>query len=275
MVFQLFGGDGQKVQYCSPSHPKVDAAAIANRKTAGGRLFLADISISTEAADKLDHNNIILLDHHKSAIPLAKYGWCQIDKENTRCGTKMFYEYAVKNSNNAPLYAKSLESLIDIIDDRDRWINKLPQTQDIHDLFTILGQESFVERFLVSPSTKLWSHESFMIQIERGKKKEYLKSLKVEERNINGRKIGFVCCDQRYITEAGHYLYDTHNLDACVLITPDTVSLRAPDHSDVDCSVIAKRFGGGGHRGAAGFQLKSLVKKSLLESVMENFNLDG
>lgn len=35
------------------------------------------------------------------------------------------------------------------------------------------------------------------------------------------------------------------------------------DNGLVDCSIIAKQFGGGGHKGAAGFRIKSLNELSL------------
>ena len=59
------------------------------------KLLLADISVSAEVAQLLDGRkyDIVLLDHHATAYHLKQYSWCEIQDPNTRCGSKMLYDW--------------------------------------------------------------------------------------------------------------------------------------------------------------------------------------
>jgi oligoribonuclease NrnB/cAMP/cGMP phosphodiesterase (DHH superfamily) len=276
LVFQFCGGRAANIHYCSPSHERMDPLAVHVRNSMPplGTLYIADISVSEEAAAKLDalhknHAPVYLCDHHRSAIPLDRYGWCTVDKENKRCGSLVFYDHLKAHARPLPEKYGQLRPVLEAIDDRDRWINENPASVPVSELFNVLGQDLFVQRFLQNPDLKLSDTEDFMVRCEQLRKQQYIERLlsRTVVRQIGGYKVGFVNCEVRYTSEAGHFLCDKLQLQCCALINPDTVSLRAPESSPLDMSVIAKRYGGGGHKGAAGFQLKSLTDSTLIEIV--------
>jgi uncharacterized protein len=268
IVFLHFGGNKDNIQFCSPAHERIDSKAIDNRKRFAGTLYLADISVSPAAAEQLDKvGSVRLYDHHKSALPLAKYSWCHINEDNSLCGSKLFYQ-ALNRSADV-----SLVDLLDAIDDRDRWVNGNPYSQSLHELFSLIGQEAFVERCRQHPYPQLLEHELYGVHFETARKQQYIEGLNVIVRQFGAYRIGFVACEKRYTSDAGHFICEKFNLDYCVLVNSDTVSLRAGTSSLLDMATIAKRYGGGGHKGAAGFLLKHLLGKSLVDQVVESFQL--
>lgn len=65
-----------------------------------------------------------------------------------------------------------------------------------------------------------------------------------------------VCNATTLVSETAGELAQTTGVGCCWVERSDgarVYSLRSPKESNVDCSAIAKCFGGGGHPGAAGF----------------------
>lgn len=288
IIFLLFGGTKKNIIFSSPSHPVVDLLVYEalDRKPASSKLYLADISVSEPLAARLNsRKDVFLFDHHKSAIPLGQYEWCNISEDNSQCGSLMFYDWCKHNfdavyASFSSITKGNVHYFLMAVDDRDRWLNRVKFSTELADLFYLLGTDLFIERFLQrvdsiweSPAVKD-NQDEYILFIDGIRKKEYMEKLqeKVAVKNIGGKKIGFVVCD-RYVSEAGHVLCDNLELDAIVLVSHETISLRAPEHSTLDMSEIARQYRGGGHKGAAGFQIKDLLGETVLSKVMTCFQL--
>lgn len=282
VLFLANGGKAHNIHYSSPSHEVVDKVALELFHMHKGRIFLADISVSEECAKVLDERkDIKLIDHHKTAIPLAKYSWCEIEVENKRCGSRMFFDFITADTYNYSHDVRDHYELITFIDDRDRWINKYSESTELAELFIILKQRNFVERFLHKPYCGgLEADDLWMIEVAKQNKKDYLEH--IESKRItkhltdgsgNEQKLCFVYCDPPYATDAGHYLYDKYDYDAVVMVSPQSVSFRAPPHSKIDLSLLVKQYGGGGHQSAAGCNTPAITGKNLIDQVIDNLRL--
>ena len=94
--------------------------------------------------------------------------------------------------------------------------------------------------------------------IERKHFKDIAELLKVttQRMEIAGHDVPVANLPYTMSSDAGHQLAQGEPFAACYWDTPDgrVFSLRSSDDG-LDVSEIAKRFGGGGHRNAAGFKL--------------------
>ena len=86
---------------------------------------------------------------------------------------------------------------------------------------------------------------------------------------LEGNKVGLVYAE-RYRSELGNYLIEKYDdLDYIILINiSQRISYRGKDR--VDLSIISKKYGGGGHKNAAGSPLPSDILKQITELIYKN-----
>lgn len=283
ILYRALGGKEENIHFVNPNHEQSDAK-VKELLESGLNVLGADMSISTNLVQQLIDSRDIqyfqLLDHHKSAIPLEKFGLSNlvIDKENTRCGCKMLYEHLLTDINGDKI--KPYKDLVDYIDDHDRWMKNIPESDNLAMFYMTVGQKMFIERFVKNPSIEFTNQEKYVIEIEKNKMEEEIREKKrhvqsaTHSKKINGKhyRIGFVT-GVRYVSSTGNALYSdpTLNLDAVLLVGNETISLRCGKDSELDLSSLSKKFGGGGHKAAAGFQIKGLLGKSVIDMIVEKF----
>ncbi len=108
ICFQLGGGMKHNIHFSNPQHESTDEILSDLLSTGVNNIILADVSISEQMADKVDQSgaNVLLFDHHKSAIPLANRKWCTIEKENNACGSKMLFQHMLDQNKEQTYYNK-------------------------------------------------------------------------------------------------------------------------------------------------------------------------
>lgn len=220
----------------------------------GGTLYIVDFSYSKDVLIKLRERfqNIIVLDHHKTAkeelshFLEVTYQGLEVHFDMKRSGALMTWNY---------LFPKKYPpQLIRHISDRDLWKFELHGT-------------AFIHKALVSyPKTfALWDQFDLEVLKKEGVTCERLYSQLVENicenpwmKEIDGQEVPVVNTSIAW-SEIGAQLL-VNNPDAPFVasftVFEDQVmwSLRSRKGSDVDVSAIAKKFGGGGHKHAAGFK---------------------
>lgn len=252
-------------------------------------VYIVDFSISPEEMiDLLEITpNVVWIDHHKSSID--KYKNFRNDIAGIRYETKnddeikkepnyinaagcaLTYIYLnimtnqgkLKNEKNIDLNIKSMYSYVPLftklISDWDTWSLKLPQTKPF-----VIG----CEIYNTNPESTFWldlmNNEQRMVNkiVDEGKiciayrdgwSKDFLKSYGFEV-NFEGYKCfaaNLGKCNSDYFKSIG----GTDKYDILLPFIFDgknwSVSLYSKDK--VDVSEIAKKYGGGGHKNAAGF----------------------
>lgn len=278
VVFQQFGGTESNIIYSSPDHTKTDQALkdLLNSDNVNN-IYLADVSISEDFAKQIDTrcNRVTVIDHHKSAIPLAKYKWCIIDKNNKQCGCLLFYHWCLENFEWTGMHCDDLRELCELADDRDRWINADPKSKDFHTLFSFLGQNKYVDRCMQPRPTELKTSEEYVIKIEQEKETDFINGFakKMHACYIEDYYVGFGVCEKKYVSDLGNHLCNKEKFDFVVLMDYETISLRCGKNDKLDMSKIAKKYRGGGHAKAAGFTISNLLQSSLLDLVVNNFEI--
>src|SRR5574343_683085 len=175
VIFIAAGGKRENITFAGPDHNEVDDVAKDLMWTHNGLVIFADVSLSKEMALKLvGKDNIVLLDHHKSAMELQDISFCHID--NSKCGTKLLYEWLL--SSVTQLTIPKYRHFVDCIDDKDRWVNAIEDSFYTHTLHHIYGQELFIERFLRNPVVLLTENEKFAYELDKKKEADYIRQKK-------------------------------------------------------------------------------------------------
>lgn len=144
--------------------------------------------------------------------------------------------------------------LIDHIEDRDLWRFNLPGTREIQAAVFSYPYDFDIWDKLMDGDPQELAREGAVI--ERKHFKDIAELLKVGQRRMTIAGYDVPVCNLPYTlsSDAGHAMGKGERFAACYMDTPAgrVFSLRsAPD--GIDVSDIAKQFGGGGHKNAAGF----------------------
>ena len=250
------------------------------------KLFITDISVNKEIADKLlsVSDKVILLDHHKTALWLNEYPFALVQVEDESvgkmCGAYLFYEYLKKNHKEFD-DTPALKLFIDYVRMYDTWEwkekydNIVPKR--LNDLMYIDGPNEFIDKMVYRLGNNLFIFDDtdlMKLQIEQTYINSYItqknETLMVNDTLFPEYTVGITFAD-KYISELGNKLCELHpELDFVVLINMSTlaVSYRTVK-DDLDLSDIAKRFGGGGHPKASGSRFDASIVNDMLNNIFK------
>lgn len=219
--------------------------------------------------------SVLVLDHHKSAAedladiprPLetiwdhwheaAYWDERDVDREGPylralfdmeRSGAGIAWDY---------FHADERPSLIDHIEDRDLWRFRLVCTREIQAVVFSYPYDFKVWDWLIEkcPISELIREGA---GIERKHHKDIAELVGVTQRRmvLAGYNVPVANLPYTLASDAGHLMAQGEMFAACYWDTPEgrVFSLRSTDDG-IDVSEIAKSYGGGGHRSAAGFRM--------------------
>jgi len=231
------------------------------------KIFMVDFSLQPfDGMERL--NNICMLhwiDHHKTAIDEAhkrSFLAYQQHIENGLAGCELTWEYIYGKSCTTPLGVRLLGRY-------DVWDNSDSRTLPFQ-----YGMRNFANTFPdnIELWEKIFSSDSFcetiieqgelLLEYERKQNEKFCKAYSFET-VFDGMKA--ICANRGFCnSKLFDSVYDPsrhHLMISFVRMKYPkklwTVSLYST-REDVDCGAIAKKYGGGGHNGAAGFQTKEI-----------------
>lgn len=216
----------------------------------GLRVVMVDFSykhpVLVEMAEKA--KTILILDHHKSAKEDLTYL-----PDNVIAIFDMERSGAMMAWNNF-FTAEEPPALIKHIQDRDLWQFKLLGTREIQAaLFSYPYDFEVWDDLMITNTTNLWTDGR---AIERKHHKDIAELLAVMQdvMVIAGYEVPVANLPYTYSSDAGHIMAEGQPFAACYWNTPKgrVFSLRSAEDG-MDVSEIAKSYGGGGHKHAAGF----------------------
>jgi len=215
-------------------------------------VILVDFSYKRDVMIDMAHKakNILILDHHKSAeadlVNLPNN--VEVHFDMTKSGAVMAWEYFHQN--------EEIPQLLLHIQDRDLWKFKLEGTREIQAcLFSYPYEFKVWERLLFADPQKLYEDGK---AIERKHFKDINEFILAASytTTIAGYDVPILNAPYFWSSDAGHIMGEGKPFAACYWDTPDgrIFSLRSANDG-LDVSEIAIKFGGGGHKHAAGFRL--------------------
>lgn len=217
-------------------------------------VFIVDFSyppeVLREMADKALRVRVI--DHHKTAIEKLE-GFDHPDVvlhlSTERSGAYLAWEYFFGDQH--------VPSIVEYVDDRDRWVFNNVDTKPFNEALFSYPQNPASWAFAyTSPHKLVEDGHAFLRKQEKDIKASIEAGLMIGE--IGGFSVPTVNTAAN-ISETCHtllHMFPDAPFAATWWVRSDgkqVWSLRSRNESDVDVAAIAQRYGGGGHKHAAGF----------------------
>lgn len=229
----------------------------------GKHVVIVDFCYSLQALTAMASTalSVLVIDHHKTAQDeLAEV---KPVPDRRRSGPlKGLHAVFDMNRSGAGLTwdhyfpGQPRPDLINHIEDRDLWLFKLEGTREITaNLFSHPQDFKVWDELMATPASTLRAEGA---AIERSRQRELADLLRATQRRmvIGGFDVPAANLPFTHASDAGNLMCAGEPFAAIYWDTPKgrSFSLRSTDAGE-DVSAIAKGFGGGGHRNAAGFNV--------------------
>ena len=220
----------------------------------GKRVYIVDFSYNPDTLRAMGEQagELLWFDHHKTAIPIQDdVGFGVIDLNES--GATLTWKQLFPD--------RPVPDILGYVRDKDIWLWELPDSREISAALSeaddILNPANpFWERLLAGLPASEWE-----TLVERGRYSRRLLQRKYQEAATKGFAVeleGIRFFAVNWTSDAsglGEYIYKELGHQAALVFsytgTQWSFSLRS---DTVDVSEVAVKFGGGGHRGAAGFR---------------------
>ncbi|HDY8063151.1 DHHA1 domain-containing protein [Vibrio vulnificus] len=197
--------------------------------------------------------SVLVIDHHKTAqaelIPLIESGVIQGVFDMTQSGAMLTWNHFFPGQEPP--------ALIKHIQDRDLWKFELPGTREIQAALYSYPMELDVWDKLMELDVQQLYQEGVAIDRAHLKNVKDLVEFCAFESVIAGNTVPTLNCNYMFASDAGNIMAEGVLFSATYQETGGyrKYSLRSVPNGGIDVSEIAARFGGGGHKHAAGFKI--------------------
>lgn len=207
------------------------------------QLFIVDFSYTPEIilALKEKYAKVVVLDHHKTALALQNIQGCFIDLGKAGC--QMAWEYWHVDTQ--------LPDVLRYVADRDLWLWKEPFSEEVNLYIASLPWEfllwdafEYADALTAGTAIKVFRD---------GQVKGAMRSVRMI--SLAGHEVPCVNVSEN-VSEIGNQLcveYPDAPFSVSYCDRKDCRSWSLRSIGEFDVSAVAKLFGGGGHRNAAGF----------------------
>lgn len=236
-----------------------DAPAVIGRD-----VIMVDFSYKRPVINAMarDAQSLFILDHHKTAAEdLAGFEMPQVPDYYRDAGSP----YSVRSIFDMDRSGAGITwdffnpgvprpPLIDRLEDRDLWRFAFNDTRAVQaNVFSYPYDFDVWDKLMEEPLHVL-CREGDAIERKHHKDVAELVDASMRRMVIGGHNVPVANLPYTLTSDAGHLMAQGEPFAACYMDTPKgrTFSLRSTD-AGVDVSEVAKAYGGGGHRNAAGF----------------------
>ncbi|MFG0216309.1 DHH family phosphoesterase [Brevibacillus porteri] len=255
-------------------------------------VVITDVSVNDEVATliqkKVDQgHSFVLIDHHPTALPLAsKYEWANVITEEAgkkTSATSLYYDYLVNQGYLTP--TDVLSDYVELVRAFDTWdwdATGTVQANQLNILFYMVERDTFVQNVLgrlrgegADTDQFVFDEvESILIYTEEKRIDEFeqkkLKQMKIIPVEIDldepkTYQVGVVFLEQYHSTTGNFLCKNAEMIDFVAMLDPGKgrISFRTI-REDVNLSVIAQHYGGGGHPKASGCSFTGVTLKAFV-----------
>ncbi|GEC87799.1 MULTISPECIES: DHH family phosphoesterase [Brevibacillus] len=253
-------------------------------------VVITDVSVNDEVAlliqKKIDQGHVlVLIDHHPTALPLAsKYDWAKVIIEESgkkTSATSLYYDYLVNHGYLSPTGV--LSHYVELVRSFDTWdwdATGTIQANQLNILFYMVERETFVQNVLGRlrgegadtdqfvfdevESILIYTEEKRIDEFEQKKLKQMkLIPVEIDLEEPKTYQVGVVFLEQYHSTTGNFLCKHAEMIDFVAMLDPGKgrISFRTI-REDVDLSVIAQHYGGGGHPKASGCSFTGVTLKA-------------
>lgn len=253
-------------------------------------IFITDLTLdkkSCEAIMKTGRAEIFhTFDHHAFNLIANEYPFGTAISTNAdgvnECATSLIYKY-LKKEYPETFNNEAMEHYTELIRQSDTWDwakNNNFEAKKLNDLHEILGRESYIEyfvEFFKENDTFFFTPEQlYLLEIEEQRINRYLEESEktMFQATLCGKKCGIVFAEHNR-SLLGNYLAQKYSniIDFVVIINMQQgISFRT-NKDDVNVADIAAIYGGGGHIKASGCPMDNNLKKEIIKSIFNDFDM--
>ena len=251
-----------------------------NEMTDIDEIIISDLSLNEKTGELINnfiiknHISLVHLDHHASTTLDSLYSWCTVNRDTPPISAAMMmynkYHYIIdkcfNNEENIKIF-KFIEDVSrydtwlwkkDYKDGREEWYNILCKFYGPQEYSDIIFIKTFANR--VGPNTTTFT-EKVIIDNYIRKRDEDVNSVISNPNRIyikkdpeTGFTFGYILQSGEYVNSVMEAVYLNYpNIDVVAALFPATRTISFRSNKDyVDCSKIAIKYGGGGHKTASG-----------------------
>ncbi|GIA98620.1 hypothetical protein VCSRO184_0270 [Vibrio cholerae] len=208
--------------------------------------------------------SVLVIDHHKTAqtelTDVFADGWIDLVYNVNKSGAMLTWEHFFPDQEPP--------ELIKHIQDRDLWKFELHGTREINAALYSYPMELEVWDKLMALDVQQLYQEGVAIDRAHLKNVKGLVEYCVFESVIAGYTVPTLNCNYMFASDAGNIMAEGVPFSATYQETDGyrKYSLRSVPQGGIDVSEIAAKFGGGGHKHAAGFKIALSELSRLLRS---------
>ena len=278
ILFRHAGGDKTNIRFV-PAGYVDDALQDNNSFMSTSRFVLCvDVAPSTEQVARYiqARENTYVIDHHASAAKWANTPGFVIDVNNSACGSELFRRWLVYHGHKKFEHEAWIR-FTKLIDDHDRWQQNYPFSMEMPKFFSFVGQTEFIDRFMNVESRFKEEKDSYwdkfekdmMFLISREQDRRFtvlMDRFTVVDREHNGKKfkMGYVVSSEINCSELlNTYLIQHPDIDVACQVNVDLNKISLRSNDKVNMTEYSGRYGGGGHKNAAGHPLPDNLVASI------------
>jgi oligoribonuclease NrnB/cAMP/cGMP phosphodiesterase (DHH superfamily) len=243
----------------------------------GDEIWITDLSWNspetgarlTELTDR--GARVYWIDHHRTAVsradaPEFKVPFAGKVLTEDYSAARLTFNYLKSMAGDLPVAQReafeAFQPFVLIADDHDRWIHKIPESADwalaVQTLGGIASYREILKLREPRMSRKL-RHAFDLGQDAMRRSVELANATMVDRKLDNGVTVRTACCFG-YSSEVAAHLYKGQHQTVVALfdLRSQGVSLRRSADCDIDLSLLAQAYGGGGHAAASGFLIPDL-----------------
>lgn len=275
---------GDEAEYLPMQYNKDTSPDMMAEKCRDRKVYILDFSFERKVMEHIFQTakRVVWLDHHKTAFEM----WCAkfpyhfekdgtddekyIVLDNNKSGAFLAWEYFHPSA--------AIPKLIQHIDDRDRWQFKLEGSKELHAALQSYKPWSFEQWKELNRQLQTWddqngdfphytfkegaailrAQEQNIAQMVKQARKCVIKWVPPGELQVHPTvKPGLAVNAPIHQSEIGHELANQSSTYGLVwyMGMDNRVKCSLRSNGEYDVSAIARAFGGGGHRNAAGFEI--------------------
>ena len=272
LVFKWFTDTDAEHKICSQSNfRKTFSSHFSNRSVKDYKtVYIFDLDVSQENLDLVDHENVVIIDHHDTHIKNQdKYKKAKTILIDTTSCCKLIYSIYKKRPGNKVELSDSQKLLVLMVDDYDCYELKVKNSYNLNVvLWNYVGNraEQFVRDFSSGFKGFNQSHLN-MIHLNRKKVDRILDELQIFAGKIpmcGGKYNVYATTADTAINEVAHHIIDNYKCDVCMVMNIQTgrISFRKNKETaaSVDLGTLASVLAdGGGHAYSAGGTINEKV----------------
>lgn len=243
----------------------------------GRRVYMVDFSYKRDVLKGMIAvvQRMTILDHHKTAkedleglneeLAHMGIGPAEITFDMKRSGIGLAWDYL------HPITPRP--DIVNYVEDRDLWQFDLPDSKEINAYLQYLPYdfEAWEAVYNMAPAEILLLGKEFL-RATTDKHNANIDILMSRHLFHGYEQIPFINHPTEGISEVMHFMLERTKAPFCVgwrIRDDGKLSLSFRSVPDFDCSEIAKRYGGGGHKNASGAEIKGMAAIGFLNALLQ------